>query len=194
MTAEAIAAALHGRRCGRGWLAKCPAHDDRGPSLSICERDGKVLVHCFAGCSQREVVEALRALGLWPERESRGWTQAERHEWKHQRRCVEQHLPAAKLWRRAAVILGEDVLDGLKAALWDSSLPRPRSGEIAWWTSLLTRWQTLDGFALVEEYRLWKRLDPRLTTGLIRAARNLELAELRALLRCMNAVTEDSAA
>lgn len=194
MTAEAMANALHGRRCGRGWTAKCPAHDDRGPSLSISERNGKILVHCFAGCSQREVVEALRALGLWPERERRGWLQAERLEWKRERRCVEQHLPAALLWRRAAVILGEEVLDGLKAALWDSSLPRPRSGEIAWWTSLLARWQTLDGFELVEEYRLWKRLDPRLVTGLVRAARNLEIAELRALLRCINAVAEDSAA
>src|ERR1017187_8749981 len=104
MTAESIAAGLHGRRCGRGWMAKCPAHDDRGPSLSICERDGKVLVHCFAGCSQRAVVEALNALGLWPERERREWTPAERREWRRQRRRVEQHLPAAMLWRRAAVL------------------------------------------------------------------------------------------
>jgi putative DNA primase/helicase len=46
-------------------MAVCPAHDDRNPSLSIQEKDGKVLVHCHAGCSQRDVVDALRARRLW---------------------------------------------------------------------------------------------------------------------------------
>ena len=42
------------------WVACCPAHDDRDPSLSITEaQDGRVLVHCFAGCSAMAVVEAL---------------------------------------------------------------------------------------------------------------------------------------
>jgi len=48
-------------------MARCPAHDDHNPSLSIREVDGKVLVHCHAGCPQREVVNALRDKGLWPE-------------------------------------------------------------------------------------------------------------------------------
>lgn len=40
------------RRTGSGWLTNCPAHEDRRPSLSISEgEDGKVLLHCFAGCS-----------------------------------------------------------------------------------------------------------------------------------------------
>ena len=67
MTAEAIAQALHGRRAGSSWMARCPAHDDRAPSLSIAESsDGKVLVRCHAGCSQQDVVDALRARSLWP--------------------------------------------------------------------------------------------------------------------------------
>jgi 5S rRNA maturation endonuclease (ribonuclease M5) len=37
--------------------------------LSIVERDGKPLVHCHGGCEQRAVVDALKAQGLWPERE-----------------------------------------------------------------------------------------------------------------------------
>jgi hypothetical protein len=42
------------------WLALCPAHDDRSPSLSIRElADGRVLIHCFAGCEVREVLEAI---------------------------------------------------------------------------------------------------------------------------------------
>ncbi|MGE5569091.1 MAG: hypothetical protein ACM3S5_08655 [Rhodospirillales bacterium] len=39
--------------------------------MSIRERDGRVLVHCFAGCGQRAVIDALRSRGLWPERERR---------------------------------------------------------------------------------------------------------------------------
>lgn len=44
------------------WLAKCPAHEDKSPSLSITDKgDGRVLVHCFAGC---EVGNVLAAIGL----------------------------------------------------------------------------------------------------------------------------------
>lgn len=49
------------RRTGEGrWIACCPAHEDRHPSLSIRElRDGRVLVHCFAGCDVHNVVNAV---------------------------------------------------------------------------------------------------------------------------------------
>lgn len=67
--AEAIVRALGGHRCGAGWMARCPAHDDRTPSLSISDRDGRVLVHCHAGCDQERVIHALRSRGLWPDAE-----------------------------------------------------------------------------------------------------------------------------
>ena len=57
--------ALRGRRCGAGWICRCPAHDDHHPSLSIAERDGKVLIKCWSGCGQDEVLDALRQRGLW---------------------------------------------------------------------------------------------------------------------------------
>jgi hypothetical protein len=42
------------------YIARCPAHDDKGPSLAVRELDdGRTLVHCFAGCSVHEVVAAL---------------------------------------------------------------------------------------------------------------------------------------
>ncbi len=47
------------------FLACCPAHDDRNPSLSVSDKNGKILVKCWAGCTQEEVIEALRNLGLW---------------------------------------------------------------------------------------------------------------------------------
>jgi putative DNA primase/helicase len=65
VTADSLARALDGRRSGSCWMAKCPAHQDRNPSLSIRDVDGKVLLHCHAGCTQRAVIEALKALGLW---------------------------------------------------------------------------------------------------------------------------------
>lgn len=42
------------------WTACCPAHDDHSPSLTIREEpDGRILIHCFAGCSADEIVAAL---------------------------------------------------------------------------------------------------------------------------------------
>jgi putative DNA primase/helicase len=66
MTAESIARALGGRCAGATWMARCPAHEDRVPSLSISSgRNGKVLVRCHAGCDQRDVIVILRERGLW---------------------------------------------------------------------------------------------------------------------------------
>jgi hypothetical protein len=58
-----VAEHLHARRTGHGrWMAKCPAHVDRSPSLSIAAgRDGRALVRCFAGC---ELTVVLKAAGL----------------------------------------------------------------------------------------------------------------------------------
>ena len=66
MNAETIARALGGHRAGATWMARCPAHDDRSPSLSISSgKDGKVLVRCHAGCDQRDLIAVLQARGLW---------------------------------------------------------------------------------------------------------------------------------
>jgi putative DNA primase/helicase len=63
MTAEDIANVLGGRRAGASWMARCPAHNDREPSLSIRQaEDGTVLVRCHAGCEQARVITALRSL------------------------------------------------------------------------------------------------------------------------------------
>ena len=52
------------------WLAKCPAHDDRSPSLGIRQvEDGRLLLHCFSGCSVSDIVGAvgLTLSDLFPE-------------------------------------------------------------------------------------------------------------------------------
>src|SRR5438093_4378090 len=65
VSADTVVKALGGRRAGRGWVAHCPAHNDRHPSLSIDTRRGKLLFFCRAGCTQAALVAALRARGLW---------------------------------------------------------------------------------------------------------------------------------
>ena len=51
---------------GRGkWKACCPAHDDRDPSLSIGQaKDGRILFHCFAGCTPDDITAAI-GMELW---------------------------------------------------------------------------------------------------------------------------------
>ena len=73
MTAEILLSKLDKvKRTGPNrWHARCPAHDDKGPSLSIRETDsGSTLVHCFAGCSVHEIVQAvgLELSDLFPPR------------------------------------------------------------------------------------------------------------------------------
>lgn len=48
------------KKVGNSWLAICPAHDDRNPSLSITSKDGKLLMKCFAGCSFKDIMEKLK--------------------------------------------------------------------------------------------------------------------------------------
>ena len=56
---------------GKGqWIARCPAHDDRDPSLAIREeQDGRILIKCFAGCSPEDVMTSvgLSLSDLFPE-------------------------------------------------------------------------------------------------------------------------------
>ena len=72
---ERILSALADRNCdpkrnGKGWSARCPAHEDRRPSLSVSEGDdGRALVHCHAGCTVDAICDAvgLRVADLMPD-------------------------------------------------------------------------------------------------------------------------------
>lgn len=85
-TVDKILSRLRGvRRCGNGYIALCPAHDDKHPSLSIREaEDGRVLLHCWTGCRTEDVVHALglAMADLFPPRPgtTRRRTKAERRE------------------------------------------------------------------------------------------------------------------
>lgn len=48
------------RETSRGnWIACCPAHADKNPSMTVKDDDGTVLVHCFAGCSVEQILDAV---------------------------------------------------------------------------------------------------------------------------------------
>jgi hypothetical protein len=81
LLARELTVALGGRWHGCYGTARCPAHQDRNPSLSIGEKDGRLLIRCHTGCPQAVVIDALRARGLWTQHES------------HQRR-LKQNPPA----------------------------------------------------------------------------------------------------
>ncbi len=119
MIAEAIAKALGGRKAGAGWTARCPAHDDRTPSLSLTDtQDGKVLVRCHAGCEQERVIAGLRGRGLWGESGPRS------SPWTARRKPVEREPDGddAKRTERAL-------------AIWQLSKPSPETPVAAYLAS-----------------------------------------------------------
>ena len=63
------------RRTGNGWTARCPAHDDRSPSLSVgIGRGSQILFCCHAGCTTQAVLDRLGLTWaeLFPKQKRRG--------------------------------------------------------------------------------------------------------------------------
>jgi putative DNA primase/helicase len=106
MSAEIIAKALGGRKAGGGWTARCPAHDDRNPSLSLRDVSGKVLIRCHAGCEQAQVLAALRRRGLWTKNGARSSS------WLARRELVEREPDRDDARRTEAAL-----------AIWHSAKP-----------------------------------------------------------------------
>jgi putative DNA primase/helicase len=65
-TAAEIAYQLYLTETGRGgYTGRCPSCQYE-TGFSVVDKDGKTLFHCHAGgCSQREIIQALREYGLW---------------------------------------------------------------------------------------------------------------------------------
>lgn len=99
------------RRTGdRRWIARCPAHDDKGPSLSVRELgDGRTLVHCFAGCGVEEVLGAvgLSFCDLYPEQRTGDHVPRERRPYS-----VRDLVRALRFELTVALVLLADVKAG----------------------------------------------------------------------------------
>jgi putative DNA primase/helicase len=63
-TARRICEGRGGKWSGTKGMARCPAHDDRTPSLGVSLGRGAILLHCFAGCDQEAVLAALAREGV----------------------------------------------------------------------------------------------------------------------------------
>ena len=73
------------KKQGDGFTGKCPGHDDKQNSLSITEGlDGRVLLHCHAGCSTEKIVEVmgLKVSDLFPDKEPNGRKQVAEYPYK----------------------------------------------------------------------------------------------------------------
>lgn len=94
-------------RSGRGWTARCPAHEDRTASLSVSEgADGRVLLHCFAGCGAGDVVAALglTLADLFPRRITADFSREDRHAMRDGARMAHWKAALAVLGREANVV------------------------------------------------------------------------------------------
>lgn len=69
---EALVCGNSGCRCqvslrrGRG-RTHCPVHQDVIPSFGVDVKNNQLLVYCYGGCKQPDVIEALKSRNLWPE-------------------------------------------------------------------------------------------------------------------------------
>ena len=126
MTVEDLLPRLEAvRRTSRGFQARCPAHPDKTPSLSVSEGERGILLKCWSGCTLREICESLGveqrelfwgALDLDPLRRRKAAQQRDRQ--RHIReRIAHQH---------------GTLIDALKAA--DFFVQSRRGVDISTWT------------------------------------------------------------
>ncbi len=89
-----ILESLHARRSGSGWIARCPAHDDKAPSLSLkITETGRLLAYCHAGCTFDEIRQAL---GLTGER----FTSSENRKSSNRKDLTPEQIEAQRKARR----------------------------------------------------------------------------------------------
>ncbi len=188
----------HGR--GRAWWREGDGYnvslnDAKGTWYDHAAGEGGgvlALVQCVRGGSRADALRWCADLAGVP-MEDTPLSAADRARWAAERRAIERDLPAARHWRRGAVLLAEETLGELKSALVDPIAPQPDPGEIYRLTQQVARWQRMDGAALVAEYLWWREHCPDLTAGMVHAARLRERAEVRTLLEYFTEAEADAA-
>ena len=103
-----------------GGMCRCPAHDDRTPSLSVRPGRTRLLLHCFAGCDASAILRALEADRLLEP--SAGSTDRPKSERADGRRSA----AALRLWREARSIAGTPAADYLASRGLGTRLPELR--------------------------------------------------------------------
>ena len=124
MTTDEVLSRLDGvKRAGQGYQSHCPAHADRTPSLSIrTAEDGRVLLHCFSGCTVEAICQAIdcRVADLFPEERGEGHTptrrrhKSPRFDWEAM--AFQFRFHADGLWLQAQAAVND--LVGLNVSQW----------------------------------------------------------------------------
>lgn len=93
------------KKCSEGYIARCPAHEDKHQSLSIGEKDGNILIHCHAGCSANAIVGALglELKDLFPDNRPPAGKQNRRDVRQDKPKRTEDKQP--KPWRQRGTIV-----------------------------------------------------------------------------------------
>ena len=186
------------RRSGDRWRG--PATWRGGKNLSVSGDDARNIWHdfvsnagggildlivCVQGCSRQDALGWLAAFVGVP-LDDQPLSREDRQRFAQERQRIEQQLPEARRWRRAAVNMVEDLLYELKSFLFDPMALEPEVGEIYDVERLLTRLRRIDGAQLVEEYGWWAEHYPGTTAYMIRAIQEREQVEIRALCRYLD--------
>jgi putative DNA primase/helicase len=97
---RALVERLGGTWTARGGMCRCPAHDDRTPSLSVRAGRKRLLLHCFAGCEAADILRALESARLIEP------AAPERHESGRHQPADRSTAAALRIWSEARPIEG----------------------------------------------------------------------------------------
>lgn len=146
-----------------GGLCRCPAHDDRTPSLSVRPGERRLLFHCFAGCETGKVLRALSALqllGSGPDAGASVTTPSPADPHARHRGAAERLWAAARPIRRSpaeAYLRGRGLAVGVSDLRYHPRTPYGRGARAIFRPALLAA--VRDDAGLVAVHRTF--LDPR---------------------------------
>lgn len=119
----------HPKRSGKNYYSLCPAHDDNNPSLSLAEGDnGKILIHCHAGCELKSICIALGITekDLFPDKSN---SQESFHNYTVRTEYVYRDADGVPLYKKIRIEPGSDgrkkdfrILSKTEAGSWDFGL------------------------------------------------------------------------
>jgi hypothetical protein len=179
------------RRSGRDtWRARATWR--RGDGFSVAIDDSQNVWHDFVNgdgggvlaliqtarrCSKADALRWLADFAGVP-LDDKAPDPAARARWARERCELERDLPGARYWRRAALVLLENVLDAEKAKLFDPTAGPADTDLIRNYTRMIERLRTAGDTMLVAEYHEWRADNPRHCAGLVRWARERERADV----------------
>ena len=126
MTPETFLSRLDGvreLRPGR-WVARCPGHEDKSPSLSVTVKDdGSPLFHCFSGCAPDDILSSIGLTwkDLYPQRDKAAYEAALAAGHRHRQRTLAD--VTLREWAGWVLAIGaEDLRQGKDHSLEDRAV------------------------------------------------------------------------